>query len=66
MMMRLPEGKHACSYCGEVLDFPPNADVIARLWATTPAAIVRSIVVDGEELHSCEVMPDDDRPLAVP
>ena len=64
--MRLPGGHHACTYCGEMLDIPPNADVTVRLWDSNAAAIIRSLVVDGEDFHSCEVMPGDDRPICAP
>ncbi len=60
--LQLPEGQHGCSYCGGVLDVPPNGELTVMLWATAEGTIIRSLMLEGEELHSCEVMHAPERP----
>ena len=57
--LQLPEGAHACTYCGTLVDIPRHAKASVS-FETTPGGqlTVRTLICDGAELHSCVIPPD--------
>ena len=54
--MRVIDGHYQCSHCGQVLDIPATTTdphVVVRAFAGQPN--VRSLMLDGRELHRCEL-----------
>jgi hypothetical protein len=54
--MRLIDGRYVCSHCGATLPIPIDRrepHVVIRATAGKPN--VRSLMLDGRELHRCEL-----------
>ena len=53
--MRLQNGSWQCAYCGAELDIPDRNKVREMLVGTQGEPNVRVLLIDGIELHRCEV-----------
>ena len=55
--MRLRDGRYECSHCGHILDIPliEKPRVVIRAMSGKPN--VRSLELDGREIHSCVISP---------
>jgi hypothetical protein len=53
--MRLVDGRYECSLCGEVLDIPFGAEPTIVFHAASGKPNTRVILVDGVEIHRCNV-----------
>jgi hypothetical protein len=49
------EGEYRCSYCGALVDIPRPSNVTVRIEAPAGNFVVRTLVFDEEEVHSCAV-----------
>ena len=56
--MNIVNGRYVCSHCGEALPIPADATnphvVIRALGGTSN---MRTLMLDGREIHSCEPQP---------
>lgn len=53
--MRLVNGKWACAVCGAELDVPDGKRPTVVLIGSSGKRNVRALVIEGEEIHRCEV-----------
>jgi hypothetical protein len=53
--MRLRNGHYECTLCGAVLDLPVGVTPLVMLRASSGEPTMRTISVDGKEVHSCAV-----------
>lgn len=53
--MRLRDGHYECTLCGAVLDLPDGVTPLVMLRASSGEPTMRTISVDGREVHSCPV-----------
>ena len=54
--MRVVDGRYVCSHCGTILDIPVDQrepHVVIRALGGEPN--YRSLVLDGREIHRCEM-----------
>ncbi len=58
MFMR--NGKYLCILCGEELDVPLDARPNAVIERATDQLGMRTISLDGNELHRCSLQPNSD------
>ena len=53
--MRRPDGKYECSHCGAILDLLPSSAPQVEIRAASGQPNRRYLMIDGEQLHSCEI-----------
>ena len=53
--MSVNEGKYRCTYCGAPVDIPRHSNVKVRIEGPIGKLVVRTLVCDDEEVHSCAV-----------
>jgi hypothetical protein len=56
--MNIVNGRYVCSHCGEALPIPAdvtNPNVVIRALGGT--SNMRTLMLDGREIHSCEPQP---------
>ena len=53
--MRLHDGRFECTLCGAVLDIPAEKVPLVVIVAASGQPNMRTIRVDGVEVHRCEV-----------
>ena len=53
--MRLHNGRYECAYCGAVLDIPLLDDPHVTIKAASGVPNVRTLSLDGKEIHACQV-----------
>jgi hypothetical protein len=53
--VQINEGEHRCSYCGALVDVPPHSKVSVRIEELVGKFVVRTLVFDEKEIHSCEI-----------
>jgi hypothetical protein len=53
--MRLVNGKPQCAYCRTELDVPEGKQPQQMIVGTSGRKNVRALLVDGREIHRCEV-----------
>ena len=61
--MRIVNGRYVCSHCGKALPIPadaPDPHVVIRALGGAPN--IRTLMLDGREIHSCEPHPLPLRP----
>ena len=58
--MRQIDGRWVCVECGAVLDIASDENPKATIHAASGKPNVRVLVVDGKEVHRCEVRQDRD------
>jgi hypothetical protein len=51
--MRLHDGRYECLHCGEILDIPLASTPQVMIRAKSGQANVRSLELDGREIHAC-------------
>jgi hypothetical protein len=49
------DGRYECAFCGAILDVPVTVNPRVTIRAATDAPKMRVILIDGEEVHRCEV-----------
>lgn len=54
--MRLEDGLWYCSYCGEVIDLPPDAVPEVVITAASGKPTYRIFSYQGVEVHRCELV----------
>jgi hypothetical protein len=53
--MRLHDGRYECTLCGAVLDIPAEKVPVVVIVAAGGQPNMRTIRVDGVEIHRCEL-----------
>jgi hypothetical protein len=53
--LRLHDGKYQCVLCGALLEIPPDKEPSVVIKAASGSPNLRTIICDGEEIHSCEM-----------
>lgn len=53
--MRIVNGRYECAYCGAQLDIPLIAEPRVMISAASGKPNVRTLTLDGNEIHSCEI-----------
>ena len=56
--MRINNGRYECINCGAALDIPLVEDPRVMIRAASGAANVRTLMVNGEVIHSCQICTD--------
>jgi hypothetical protein len=53
--VRSGNGHYECTQCGQVIDVPVDRTPVVIVASASGEAIVRRIVVDGQEIHECQI-----------
>jgi hypothetical protein len=64
--MRIHDGRYQCAHCGELLDIPLIEDPQITIRATGGQPNFRSLTLNGEEIHRCEIGTIQHGPFARP
>jgi hypothetical protein len=56
--VRRRDGRYECTLCGAVLDISEDKVPLVLISASSGEPNMRSIVVEGEEIHRCPIDPD--------
>jgi len=56
--LRLRDGRFECTLCGAVLDVPEDKVPLVLITAASGEPNMRTIMVEGEEIHRCPIHPD--------
>ena len=60
--MHLADGRWRCLYCGETVNIPLDAAPNVIVSAASGQPTYRVFVLDGKEVHRCEIITDDESP----
>lgn len=58
VIVRRLDGRYECTLCGAVLDIPEDKVPLVLITASSGAPNMRSIMVEGKEIHRCAIDPD--------
>ena len=64
--MRLHDGRYQCALCGEVLDIPLVPDPQVVVLAASGEPNMRTLSLDGKEIHRCPYGAVEERPAVTP
>jgi hypothetical protein len=59
--VRLRDGRYECDFCRAILEFSPRREPQASFVAVSGKPNVRSLSVDGNEIHRCVIRTKLDR-----
>jgi hypothetical protein len=48
-----------CAHCGAILDIPLTNDPRVAIHAASGKPNIRTLTLDGKEIHACEIREDD-------
>ena len=55
--MRRRDGRYVCALCGAEIDAPIDAEPQRKFIDSSGGARIRALMIDGKEIHRCEVEP---------